>query len=151
MTAFEPYQNKQVGELIEGLSKLPPTYFRPTLKLIEAQLEHEYDIEKLRTELLLQKERNSHQLFTRGLAAGFVIVTGMVAASVVVGVQGHLCWPGCCWGRAPSCSPRCSCSAPSTPSSCGPPNAATPLPFPHSLPQHSSPGSGSAEPHRDRD
>ncbi|GAB2814192.1 hypothetical protein GCM10022221_10030 [Actinocorallia aurea] len=37
--------------------------------------------------------KRTHTLFVSGLAAGFLIVSGMVTAAVVVGLQGHAWLP----------------------------------------------------------
>jgi hypothetical protein len=51
---------------------------------------HELQVERERCRVREAADARSHALFAWGLAAGFVVVLGMITASVVVGLQGHV-------------------------------------------------------------
>jgi uncharacterized membrane protein len=75
-----------------ALAQLPPEHFKLALKTVEAQLarNHELRMEQERIRVREAAESRSHALLVWGLGAGFVVVLGMIAASVVVGLQGHV-------------------------------------------------------------
>jgi hypothetical protein len=83
------------GELesyMHTLERLPPEQFKLAMKTVEAQLarDHELRMERERNGLLDAANARSHALFAWGLGTGFVIVLGMITASVVVGLQGYV-------------------------------------------------------------
>ena len=75
-----------------ALAHLPPEQFKLAMKTVEAQLarNHELRMEQERNRMLNATSVRSHSLFTWGLGAGFAVVLGMIAASVVVGLRGHV-------------------------------------------------------------
>lgn len=75
---------------ITALTQLPPEHFKLALRTVEAQLarNHELRIEQERSRVREAEAGRSHALFAWGLGAGFVVALGMIAASVVVGLQG---------------------------------------------------------------
>lgn len=75
-----------------AVSHLPPEHFKLALKIVEAQLvrTHELPLEQERIRVREAADTRSHTLLAWGLGAGFVVVCGMIAASVVVGLQGHV-------------------------------------------------------------
>ncbi|MFF0123774.1 hypothetical protein ACFYP7_31335 [Micromonospora arida] len=77
---------------INLLAQLPPEHFKLALKTVEAQLarNHELQMEQERCHVREAADSRSHALLAWGLGAGFVVVLGMITASVVVGLQGHV-------------------------------------------------------------
>ena len=74
------------------LSQLPPEQFKLALKSVEAELarSHELRMEQERNRAREAADARTHALFAWGLGAGFVVVLGMIAASVVVGLKGYV-------------------------------------------------------------
>lgn len=78
--------------LLVTLSRLPPEQFKLAFKIVEAGLAraHELQLARERSRVREAADARTHALFAWGLGAGFVVVLGMIAAAVVVGVQGHV-------------------------------------------------------------
>jgi hypothetical protein len=78
--------------LLVTLSQLPPEHFKLALKAVEAELarSHELRLEQERSRIREAADARTHALFAWGLGAGFVVVLGMIAASVVIGLKGYV-------------------------------------------------------------
>lgn len=85
--------------LIKAMAELPPDRFELALKAVEAelarihtQMDHDHALRMKREDNRIVDAANAraHALFVWGLIAGFVLSAGMVTASVIVGLQGHI-------------------------------------------------------------
>jgi hypothetical protein len=78
--------------LINEIARLPTEKFKLALQAVETQLarDHEFRMKQEENRILDAANARTHILFLRGLIAGFVLSVGMIAASVVVGLKGHV-------------------------------------------------------------
>jgi len=82
----------ELESLLVTLSQLPAEQFKLALKAVEAELarSHELQLEQERCRVRDAADARTHALFAWGLGAGFVVVLGMIAASVMVGLKGYV-------------------------------------------------------------
>ena len=78
--------------LINEIARLPTEKFKLALQAVETQLarDHELRMKQEENKILEAANARMHILFVRGLVAGFLLSLGMIVASVVVGVKGHV-------------------------------------------------------------
>ncbi|MEU1880861.1 hypothetical protein ABZ470_26440 [Streptosporangium sp. NPDC020072] len=78
-------------EIAVQWGQLPPEHLRAALKALEPQLarEHAYRMACLKAEMQSEKDRRAHVLRMTGLVAGLAMAVGMLAAAVVLGVNGQ--------------------------------------------------------------
>jgi hypothetical protein len=76
--------------------QLPVEHLHAALKAMEPQLkrEHEFRMAKLDKQEREVAARHAHLLHMAGMVAGFIIAVGMLAAAVVLGVNGQP-WLAC--------------------------------------------------------
>jgi hypothetical protein len=81
-----------LNDLINEISGLPSEKFKLALQATEAQLtrDHEFRMKQEENRVLDAASARAHVLYARGLIAGFLLSAGMITASVIVGLQGHV-------------------------------------------------------------
>ncbi|MEU7981442.1 hypothetical protein AB0B63_23305 [Micromonospora sp. NPDC049081] len=99
MTTSAPISPGEFKSWLTVLRDLPGDRFDLVLKIVEEQLARNHELlmareetrrQEVAAELSAEAARRSDRLLLWGLVAGLVIVLGMTAASIVVGLQGHV-------------------------------------------------------------
>jgi hypothetical protein len=95
--SIQPQPERSIPESSTALeialqwSQLPPEHLEIALRAMEPQLARDHDLkmEKLRLAAENKREARTQTLYIAGLAAGFVIVVGMLGSAVIVGINGQ--------------------------------------------------------------
>ncbi|MDX5461277.1 hypothetical protein [Micromonospora tulbaghiae] len=99
MTVPVPIRPGEFESWLTLLQDIPDDRFELVFKTVEDQLARNHELLMVREEtrrreaaaqLAAEAARRSDRLLLLGLVAGLVIVLGMTAASIVVGLQGHV-------------------------------------------------------------